>query len=191
MFFLLQLRCFFSMSGMDGQSSRSSLRLPPEISPINPGVWHSDIPQVNKSFTRLPCTGRQGWSCLHRPDFYLVCSKELGCSGCIQNSSAGAVEAVGADPKVFGEGQLFPGEVAGGTAAHGSGGVWRNAGHGGNGQCSAVRVLEKGRVQVLPTKGGAGRPGLVSIRGCRTWRNWSAVKKGGSGAGFSHQFHGI
>jgi hypothetical protein len=115
----------------------------------------------------------------------------LGCSGCIQNSSAGAVEAVGADPKVFGEGQLFPGEVAGGTAAHGSGGVWRNAGHGGNGQCSAVRVLEKGRVQVLPTKGGAGRPGLVSIRGCRTWRNWSAVKKGGSGAGFSHQFHGI
>ena len=172
MFFLLQLRCFFSMSGMDGQSSRSSLRLPPEISPINPGVWHSDIPQVNKSFTRLPCTGRQGWSCLHRPDFYLVCSKELGCSGCIQNSSAGAVEAVGADPKVFGEGQLFPGEVAGGTAAHGSGGVWRNAGHGGNGQCSAVRVLEKGRVQVLPTKG---------VQAGRGWSAFVAVGPGGTG----------
>eukprot|EP00435_Cladocopium_sp_Y103_P033618 s2736_g8.t1 len=165
--------------GMDGQSSRSSLRLPPEILPIDPGAWHSGIPQANKSFTRLPCTGRPGGSCLHKPDFFLVCSTELGCSGCIQNSSSAS--PVGAeDLKVFREGQLFRGEVAGGTAASGSGGVFRNAGHGGNGQCSAVRVLGKQqrRVQVVPTQGAAGRPGLVSIRSCgRTWSDWSAVKK--------------
>ena len=190
---------------MDGQSSRASLRLPPEIFPIKSG-------EVN-SFTRRPCTGHDQISCSDKPDFYLVCSKELGCYGCIQNYSFVKTLETGAEdsklggalghffyisilgnfiiptgfhsyfsgwgmamygyqppPRVFDEVALFPGEVAGGTAAQGSGGVGRRAGHGGNGRCSAVRravhrVVGR-RVQVLPSQGAPGRPGVVSIRGC-------------------------
>ena len=60
-------------------------------------------------------------------------------------------------------------EVLGGTAAHASGNVRRTAGHGGNGQCSAVQllVLDGSRWKILGTKGKDGNPGLASIRACR------------------------
>ena len=207
---------------MDGQSSRADLRLPPDILPITSDTWENvlqyqlqrafalndprhglpNIAHVNSSFSRLPCSGLGSdlKKCLHKPDFFLTCGTNLGCSGVANSVTRGDEQLPGDEAfdveisfaaffkygdRVTRGDSVTLAEVAGGLPPHGSGDVPRAAGQGGNGQCPRVwenlvnetRRIEppgpwaKGRMIVRTTTGTPGQPGMATIRGCRQMKS--------------------
>lgn len=172
--------------GMDGQSSRANLRLPPDILPITLDTLQSEfnIAHVNSSFSRLPCSGRgPDWKrlakCQHKQDFFLTCGTNLGCSGVVDSVTPGDEQLPGDETFDFSGYlrpaseliSLSPAEVAGGQPPQGSGDVPRVAGQGGNGHCPRVWVKHNRMMIVRTTTGTPGQPGMATIRGCRQMKS--------------------
>eukprot|EP00434_Breviolum_minutum_P028306 symbB.v1.2.025043.t1/scaffold2403.1/size80067/1 len=174
--------------GMDGQSSRANLRLPPDILPITLDTLQSEfnIAHVNSSFSRLPCSGRgPDWKrlakCQHKQDFFLTCGTNLGCYGVVDSVTPGDEQLPGDEAFDF-SGYLLPAlelipislspaEVAGGQPPQGSGDVPRVAGQGGNGHCPRVWVKHNRMMIVRTTTGTPGQPGMATIHGCRQMKS--------------------
>ena len=171
--------------GLDGQSSRSDFESPPNLS--YPFLDHQgQTLALSDNSSRTPCSGKDwlrstmrkpyGWYCFRKPDFFLTCDPQtMFCVGAVGT----ALVAHPATGKFrFLSENLFRAAPAGGRAPRGIGGVKRKAGHGGNGQCAAVKTrLATGPdfnsftvrevTDVIGTEGAPGIRGLASIRPCQ------------------------